>query len=109
MKGLTLRSWIAFSHRLSNVNRSRYLPIYGSPQLGDQFRKVHEVETKGQSRLAYPIFFLLTVIFGSTAFLAHNKTITSEAFLILGGTVVGYLLSFLGDYVAPHRDRKMER
>ena len=69
--------------------------------VGDQFRKFHEVETKGQRRLAYPIFFLITVIFGSTAFLAYNKTITGEAFLILGGTIVGYLLSFLGDYVAP--------
>src|SRR5438034_5421741 len=69
--------------------------------VGDQFRKFHETETKGQRRLAYPIFFLITVIFGATAFLAYNKTITGEAFLILGGTIVGYLLSFLGDYVSP--------
>ncbi len=69
--------------------------------VGDQFRKFHEVQTKGQRRLAYPIFFLITFVFAATAYLTNNKTLTGEAFLILAGTVVGYLLSFLGDYVTP--------
>jgi hypothetical protein len=69
--------------------------------VGDQFRKYNEVQSVGQRRLAYPIFFLITVIFGATAFLTYSKVITGDAFLILGGTIVGYLLSFLGDYVTP--------
>jgi hypothetical protein len=72
--------------------------------IGDQFRRYQEVSSHGQRRIAYPIFFLITVIFASTAFLAYSKIITGEAFLILGGTIVGYLLSFLGDYVAPRED-----
>ena len=69
--------------------------------IGEQFRKYQESKSKGERRIAYPIFVLVTLVFVTTSVLTWSSTIGPEAFLILGGTIIGYLMSFLVDYIVP--------
>ena len=58
---------------------------------------LNEILKTGEKRGLIKLGILLGVviiIFGCTAFLAYNKTISGEAFTFFVGTLVGYLLAY---------------
>ena len=79
------------------------LEVYESIQKGWQgladkgITTLNEILKAGGKRGLYNLSILLVavlVIFGVTAFLAYNKVISGEAFTLLVGTIVGYLLAY---------------
>jgi len=56
--------------------------------------------------ISWPIIGLIALIFMSVVYLAGNGQIEGHYVTSMGGVIVGYLLSFLGETVSPPQSHK---
>jgi hypothetical protein len=85
------KEWADFLDQLSSILE----------RLGTKYIQYEESKAKGGRRIAYPIFFIITLIFVSVSFLVGIGKVDAGIFTVVVGVMVGYLLSFLGDYLVP--------
>ena len=60
----------------------------------------HETtKVKERRNLAYPVYLVIALIFVGVVFLAYQGMIDGQSVTFFAGTLVGYLLSYLGGYI----------
>jgi len=70
-------------------------------RVGNQIVKYMESKRKEIRSLAYPVYFIIALIFGVIGFLAWQGLIDGQSVTFLAGIIIGYLLSYLGGYLTP--------
>ena len=70
-------------------------------ELADKSYRVAQLRFQEKRTISWPIFGLIAFIFASVAILAYTGRIEGHYVTSLGGVIVGYLLSFLGETVSP--------
>ena len=72
-------------------------------EVGSQWIELTKTKTKETRGLAYPVYIIIAVIFGGIAYLASQHLIDGQSVTFLAGTIIGYLLSYLGGYIKPEK------
>jgi len=70
-------------------------------EVGNQFQELSKIKSKQSKNLAWPVYIIIGIIFLGTIILGMMNVIDGQSITFLAGTIVGYLLTYLGGYVTP--------
>ena len=85
------KDWADFLERVTGVLE----------RLGIKYIQYEESKARGGRRIVYPIFGIIALIFMSVVFLVATGRVESVIFTLVVCVMVGYFMSFLGDYLLP--------
>ena len=70
-------------------------------EIGNQIREHTKLKGAQSKTLAWPVYMIIGIVFIGVVSLAAMGIIDGQSVTFLAGTVVGYLLTYLGGYVTP--------
>jgi len=70
-------------------------------EIGNQFREYTKVKGTQSKSLAWPVYIIIAMVFLGVIGLAALDIIEGQSVAFLAGTIVGYLLTYLGGYITP--------
>jgi len=70
-------------------------------EIGNQIREYTKLKGSQSKTLAWPVYVIIGIVFIGVVGLATMGIIDGQSVTFLAGTVVGYLLTYLGGYVTP--------
>jgi len=70
-------------------------------EIGEQIFRIASTRSGERRALSWPVFVLIGAVFVMVFILAFIGRIEGHYVTAIGGVIVGYLLSFLGEYLSP--------
>lgn len=70
-------------------------------EVGNQFKEYAVVKGTQRKSLAWPVYLIIAMVFLGVIGLATLDIIEGQSVAFLAGTIVGYLLTYLGGYITP--------
>lgn len=70
-------------------------------EIGNQWREIVKVKGAQSKSLAWPVYVIIGIVFFGVIILGAIGIVDGQSVTFLAGTIIGYLLTYLGGYLTP--------
>ena len=70
-------------------------------EIGNQWRETMKVKGAQSKSLAWPVYIIIGIVFCGVIALGALGIVDGQSITFLAGTIIGYLLTYLGGYITP--------